>query len=86
MKSVIKCRLFIEDIDDNRIGAEIIERDGNQCSEVICGKGSCGNHIAIVRDIVHNCEMTIDGEKIITIMVEGYNTFNTGIVVFPHNW
>ena len=71
MKSIIKCRLFIEDIDNNRIGAEIIERDGKRCSEMICGKCSCGNHIAVVRDIVHNCEMNIDREKIITIMVEG---------------
>ena len=71
MKSIIKCRLFIEDINDNRIGAEIIERDGKQCSETICGKGSSGNHIAVVRDIVHNCEIDIDREKIITIMVEG---------------
>lgn len=70
MKSIIKCRLFIEDINDNRIGAEIIERDGKRCSEMICGKGSCGNHITVVRDIVHNCEMDIDREKIITIMVE----------------
>lgn len=70
MKSTIKCRLFIEDVNDNRIGAEIIERDGKSCSEMINGKGSCGNHIAVVRDIVHNCEMDIDKEKIITITVE----------------
>ena len=71
MKNTIKCRLFIENEDDNRIGAEIIERNGKCCSEMISGRGSCGNHFAVVRDIVHNCEMDIDREKIITITVEG---------------
>lgn len=71
MKNTIKCRLFIENEDDNRIGAEIIERNGKRCSEMISGVGSCGNHIAVVRDIIHGCEMDIDKEKIITITVEG---------------
>ena len=38
---------------------------------MISGAGSCNNHIAVVRDIIHNCEMDIDKEKIITITVEG---------------
>ena len=71
MKDTIKCRLFIEDKNDNVIGAEIVERNGKWCSEKIIGIGSCGNHIAVVRDIVHNCEMQIDKEKIISITMEG---------------
>lgn len=71
MKSTIKCRLFIENEDDNRIAAEIIERNGKRCSEMMSGASSCGNHIAVVRDIIHGCEMDIDKEKIITITVEG---------------
>ena len=41
MKDTIKCRLFIEDNNNNVIGAEIIERNGKWCSEKITGIGSC---------------------------------------------
>lgn len=70
MKNTIKLKLSIEDEKDNRIKAEIIERNGKRCSEIISGRGSCGNHIAVTRDVVHNFEMNIDKEKIITITVE----------------
>lgn len=69
MTNTIKCRLFVEDTKNNRIDAEIIERNGIQCKEIISGVGSCGNHIAVCRDVVHNCEMDIDKEKIVTITI-----------------
>lgn len=71
MVNTIKCRLFLENEADNIISAEIIERNGKWCSEKIDGVGSCGNHIAVVRDIVHNCNMEINKEKIVTITVDG---------------
>lgn len=70
MKNTIKCKLFMEDINSNRIGAEIIERNGKKCSEKIGGVGSCGNYIAVCRDLVSNCDMEIDKDKIITITIE----------------
>ncbi len=70
MVNTIKCRLFIEDPEENIIGVEVIERNGYSCSEVLTGFYSLGNHVATCKSLVHDCDVEINENKIITITIE----------------
>lgn len=72
MKSSITLKLFYDKKKDGTINAEIIKRNGEMClpSEKIEGPLDCGNHIAVVRDLVHNQQMDIDKGTTITITIE----------------
>jgi len=70
MVNTIKCKLFIEDTEENIIGVEVIERNGCSCSELLTGSFSLGNHVAICRELVHNLDLDVVEEKIITITIE----------------
>lgn len=70
MVNTIKCKLFIEEPEENIIGVEVIERNGCSCSEILTGFYSLGNHVAACRDLVHNCDAEISENKIITITIE----------------
>lgn len=69
MKSTIKLILKNGDTNLNVIDVTIIERNGVKCEEKIEGAFDVGNHIAVVRDVVHGLNMPIE-DKIITITIE----------------
>lgn len=69
MKNTIKLILKSCNDGSNTINAKIVERNGKKCSELLRGINDVGNHLAVVRDIVHNSDMPITS-KVITITIE----------------
>ena len=69
MKNTIKLILNLSNPNSNIINATIIERNGEKCEEKIEGTFDVGNHLAVVRDVVHGMVMPINN-KVITITIE----------------
>ena len=76
MVNTIKCKLFIEDPEENIIGAEIIERNGVSCSELLTGICGFGNSVAFCRALVHDYDAEVVEGKVITITVEEDGDFD----------
>lgn len=70
MVNTMKCKLFIEDPEENIIGVEVIERNGVSCNEVLSGICSSGNSVATCRDLVNDFDSDVVEGKIITITIE----------------